>query len=235
MKRLSQQAVENLAHKFRAEQGLSATEAINLKSLLRKLNILTLFRPLSESFYGISLKSPGGSQFLLINANSTKGRQHYTIAHELYHLFYDEHCEPHVCAKSGGKNGAEYNADAFAAALLMPCDGVMQFLSNEEIKRKNVGLANIIKLEQYFSVSRLSLLIRLKNLGLLSPQAFESLSKISVKESAVQYGYDTALYSKGVELVIGDFGERARTLYERNVISEGHYLELLNLLTDGKN
>ncbi|MGL4493774.1 MAG: ImmA/IrrE family metallo-endopeptidase, partial [Tannerellaceae bacterium] len=46
----------------------------------------------------------------------------------------------------------------------------------------------------------------------------------------------TALYLSGNEgLVIGDFGEKARELYEKEVISEGHYRELLNLISDGKN
>ena len=35
-------------------------------------------------------------------------------------------------------------------------------------------------------------------------------------------------------LVIGDFGEKARLLYESEKISEGHYIELLNMITDGR-
>jgi hypothetical protein len=31
-------------------------------------------------------------------------------------------------------------------------------------------------------------------------------------------------------VVIGDFGEKARLLFEQERISEGHYVELLNLL-----
>ena len=37
-----------LAQKFRLDNGLSLHEAINIKSLLRKLNILTVFLPLME-------------------------------------------------------------------------------------------------------------------------------------------------------------------------------------------
>ena len=77
-----------IAQKFRIENGLSQSEAVNVKSLLRKLNILTVYRPLSEYAYGLSLKSPQGHRFILINSNNSRGRQHFTIAHELYHLFY---------------------------------------------------------------------------------------------------------------------------------------------------
>ena len=236
MKRLPQETIENLARKFRTEQGFSVSEAINMKSLLRKLNILTLYRPLSEHFYGISLKSSQGSNFLLVNSNNTIGRQHYTIAHELYHLFYEETLTPHICNEEpAGKNVSEYNADAFAAAFLMPRDGLLQFISGENIKKQNIPLALIIKMEQYFSVSRKSLLLRLKSLNLISQAIFDALDKIPVKESARQHGYDTSLYEQGnANLVIGDFGEKARTLYEKSIISEGHYIELLNSISNAK-
>jgi len=236
MKRLPQEIIENLAQKFRTEQGISISEAINMKSLLQKLNVLTLYRPLSEYFYGISLKSSQGSNFLLVNSNDTIGRQHYTIAHELYHLFYEETSVPHICnEESGGKNTSEYNADAFAAAFLMPKEGLLQFISAEDIKKRNISLALVIRLEQYFSVSRISLLLRLKLLNLITSVVFDGLNAIPVKESARLHGYNTALYESGNEyLVIGDFGEKARTLYEKNIISEGHYIELLNSISNAK-
>jgi hypothetical protein len=47
--------------------------------------------------------------------------------------------------------------------------------------------------------------------------------------TARQYGYETFLYQPGNEdLVIGDYVEKARRLFEEEKISEGHYIELLN-------
>lgn len=48
--------IERQVAEFRADNGLSASEAINLKSLLLKLNVLTIFRPLSDNFSGMCLK-----------------------------------------------------------------------------------------------------------------------------------------------------------------------------------
>ena len=91
----------------------------------------------------------------------------------------------------------------------------------------------MLRLEQYFGVSRSTMLIRLKELNLLSATQFESLKSYPVIGSAKEYGYDGSLYQSGnVNLVIGDYGEKARTLYENEIISEGHYLELLNLIQD---
>lgn len=229
MKHLSLETTENLAKKFRSENELSLSEPINLKSLLRKLNILTIYKPLSASFYGMSLKSDSKAAFILINSDSSKGRQHFSIAHELYHLYFDENPQPHVCNEEyGGKTTSERNADAFASALLLPFEGLIKCIPSEELKQ-GISLATIIRTEQYYSVSRIALLIRLKTKSLISESLFKALSVIPVQDSAKQYGYDTSLYNKGNEgLVIGDFGEKARDLYEKGIISEGHYLELLN-------
>ena len=60
------------------------------------------------------------------------------------------------------------------------------------------------------------------------------LKAVPVKESAKQYGYDLSLYESGnAGVVIGDFGEKARLLFESGRISEGHYYELLNMISNG--
>lgn len=225
-------ATARLAQKFRLENGLSMNEAVNVKSLIRKLNILTVYRPMSYHAYGLSLKSPKGHRFILVNSNSSRGRQHFTIAHELYHLYYDENPRPHICGKDGTSR-TERNADRFASALLMPEEGVIGMLTDEEYAERRISIAQVLRLEQYFGVSRSTILIRLKELNLLSATQFEDLKAYPIIRSAKEYGYDVSLYQAGNEnLVIGDYGEKARMLFESERISEGHYLELLNLIQD---
>lgn len=232
MKTLTVNEAELLAGHFRAKVGLSMSEPVNAKTLIRKLSILTIYRPLSEESYGISCKSGSGKMFILVNSNSTRGRQHFTIAHEIYHLFYDEHPVPHMC--SGNATGEEKNANRFASALLMPKEGILALISKEEIASRMVNLSTVLRMEQLFSVSRNTLLIRLKDIDLISQKHVDELKEYPVKETARQYGYDLSLYEPGNEgLVIGDFGEKARTLFEQGKISEGHYTELLNMISDG--
>jgi len=229
MKLNALEGIEHVANKFRIDNNLSLTEAINLKSLLRKLNILTIYKPLSDTFNGMSLQTSKGAKFILINSNKPKGRQHFTIAHELYHLYFDIDPIPHICSEeNGGKTQIEKNADSFASALLMPYEGLINCIPKEELS-SNISLATIIKTEQYFSVSRTALLYRLKKKSIISKNEFESFSTVSPQESAKQFGYDISLYKKGNEnLVIGDYGVLARKLYDLGKISEGHYRELLN-------
>ena len=233
MKKLTTHEAESLAGKFRSERGLSQYEPINAKTLLRKLNITAMYRPLSDNSFGISCRSKSGKMFMLVNSNSTRGRQHFTIAHELYHLFYDEDLSPHMCG--GAAMGEEKNANMFASALLLPREGILSMVDNDEIIRHKVKLATILRMEQMYQVSRSNLLIRLKELGLMTEGQVKEFQTIPVKNSAREYGYDQSLYEPGNEgVVIGDFGEKARLLYESGKISEGHYIELLNMITDGR-
>lgn len=228
MKTLTILEADSLAAKFRSDLGLGLAEPINAKTLIRKLGVTLVYRPLSENSFGISCMS-GHKRFMLVNSNSTRGRQHFTIAHELYHLYFDEKPMPHMCGD--GVDGEEKNANRFASSLLMPREGVLTMVSKEEIVGRKVLLATVLKLEQYFSVSRITLLIRLKDIGLITQQQLEALKTVGVKESAREYGYDMSLYESGNEgLVIGDFGEKARALFETGKISEGHYNELMNML-----
>lgn len=221
--------IERQVAEFRADNGLSASEAINLKSLLLKLNVLTIFRPLSDNFSGMCLKDGSGHRFMLVNSSHSRGRQHFTIAHELYHLYIESKPTPHKCNPcSGSKDPVEQSADMFASSLLMPETGLCQLIPENELKTKKISLATVLKLEHYFSVSRSALLYRLLNVGLLTNAARLALADEPVKHSALCFGYDTALYDPANEgLVIGDFGEKARSLFEQEKISEGHYWELL--------
>ena len=220
--------VESQASRFRQLAGLSDSEAVNLRSLLLKLNVLTLFRPMSDSFSGMSLKG-NGQLFMLINSNQPRCRQHFTISHELFHLFIEDNPMPHRCQDGRKKNESEKCADAFALMFLMPADGVRQMIPEDELKQGKVSLATALKLGQYFGTSHAAVLNRLSDLNLIGRNEREQLSGISVKRACREYGYDTSLYESGNEVrVIGDFGEKARKLFEADKISEGHYLELLH-------
>ena len=97
------------------------------------------------------------------------------------------------------------------------------------------SLATVLRIEQMFQVSRSMLLIRLRDIGVISENERQAMQSIPVKESALEYGYDKSLYESANEgVTIGDFGEKARILFEEGRISEGHYLELLKMISDGR-
>ena len=220
--------VESQVSKFRQMTGLSDSEAVNLKSLLLKLNVLTLYRPFLKGFLGNKPKR-WGRRFMLVNSNHPKCRQHFTIAHELYHLYIDPNPMPHNCMVEGKKSDVEQCADAFALMFLMPADGVRQMIPDNELMAGRVSLASVLRIGHYFSVSFSAVLNRLYDLKLIDRVERDAFKEYPVKRTAREYGYDTALYEPGNEnLVIGDFGEKARKLFDAEKISEGHYMELLH-------
>lgn len=236
MNRLTLDTAEDLARRMRIELRVANTEPLDMKTVVRQLNILTLYRPLSESLYGLSLKSPDDkNKFILVNSNSTRGRQHFTIAHELYHLYYDEKPTPHFCGEESGRDSAERSANMFASALLMPKDGLIQNIPAKELTGREISIEVALRLEYLFGVSNVTLAVRLKELKLITPDCAEYLKSLSIKREAAMRGYDSSLYSSGNEgLVIGDFGSIAKRLYDSEKISESHYLSLLNMIGYGE-
>ena len=82
MKKLSKEAIEQLALKMRLQAGLNPSEPIHTKTLLRKLGVMVIYRPLSEKACGLSMRSSDGrAKFILVNSNNSRGRQHFTICH----------------------------------------------------------------------------------------------------------------------------------------------------------
>ena len=80
----------------------------------------------------------------------------------------------------------------------------------------------------------MAMLIRLKEMKLITSSVFEKYQAVRVMYEASLRGLSTDLYQKGNEgLIIGDFGAKARELFEKDKISEGHYVELLNKIGYG--
>ncbi|MCK6649997.1 MAG: ImmA/IrrE family metallo-endopeptidase, partial [Bacteroidia bacterium] len=154
----------------------------------------------------------------------------FTIAHELYHLFVQKDfiSEVSEAGKFDRKNKIEFEADWFAAFLLMPEEGILQLIPKEELSKNKIMLPTIVKIEQYFACSRTALLIRLDGMGLIDYNKYEHFTR-NVKQSAAILGYDTSMYEKGnAGLVIGDYGAKAKKLFDIGKISESHFISLMN-------
>ncbi len=235
MKRLTIETAEELALKMRMILRVGASEPLNMKTVLRQLNIMTIYRPLSDGTWGLSLKSNNGKMFMLLSSNATRGSQHFTIAHELFHLFFDDNPKPHFYRAIMTDDAAERSANMFASALLMPKEGLSYNIPANELINKKVSVDTALRLEQLYGVSHSTLVVRLKELKLISQQNTESLMSLSIRYEASLRGYNNSLYYKGNEnLVLGDYGSKAKQLFDAERISEGHYLELMRKIGYGE-
>ena len=230
MRRLTEFEAEYLAVKFRNMLHVPQDVPFPVKDALEQLGILTLFRPLSETSYGMSVKTKQGLCFMLVSSNSTIGRQNFTIGHELYHLYFDENPQPHMCGMDR-KSPTEQSADMFSSNLLLPRVGLLAMLPEDFHSVKKLDIATIVKMEQKFQVSRQALLYRLKRLSIISEDQLQTLLMAPTREAAQRRGYDLALYENGNQgVIIGDYRSLATDLFEKGRISEGHYNELINAL-----
>lgn len=226
---MNQLVLEKYAAEFRTKNGYSNKESIHLKSLLRKLGVLAVFRPLEMDISGMAIKVGDNNRFMLINTARTLGHQHFTICHELYHLFIQQNFESQICHVGlfNKRDKEEFNADLFAAKFLIPEEGILAMVPDKELAKSKVSLSTILTIEQYFSCSRRALLNRLFELKLVDKLEAEAY-KENIRAGAVKHGMPTKLYEKDeLSEVIGDYGNLARKLYEKENISESHYFSLL--------
>lgn len=227
---LKERYIEFRANKFREEHGLAVTEPVDVYKLLARINVLGVFKEMTENFSGMAIKT-GFGKFMLINSKDILARQHFTIGHELYHLFIQEKFENRICKVGlfNKKDREEYNADWFASYLLMPEDGIFELLPKEELGLNKISLNTVVKMEQNFGVSRTALLNRLMFIDLIDkPKMLELKEPGTIKRSALLMGYNDELYERGNNnKVIGDYGEKAKKLYDKDSISETDFFGLM--------
>lgn len=221
--------LEAKANKFRRELGLGTESSLDLEKLLLNLGVLTVYKPLESEFSGMALKTNENS-FMLINSALPIGRQNFTIGHELYHLFIQSDFNFQMCnaGKFDKKDKEEYNADVFSSYFLMPDAALIKQIPEKELAwGETLSLATIIKMEQYFGVSRAALLVRLSKAKYIHYDDYKPYLKGVIK-SAVEHGYSSDLYVRNDEdKVIGDYGTKVKALFDVDKISESHYHSLM--------
>lgn len=225
----NEKILEARANKFRRELGLGTETSIDLEKLLLTLGVLTVYKPLESEFSGMALKT-NDNLFMLINSALSVGRQNFTIGHELYHLFIQQDFNFQMCnaGRFDKKDREEYNADIFSSYFLMPEAALMKQIPEKELGwGETISLATIIKMEQYFGVSRAALLVRLSKSKYIHYDDYVPYLKGVIK-SAVEHGYSAAHYQRtDEEKVVGDYGIKAKALFDVDKISESHYHSLM--------
>lgn len=220
-----------LACDFRQSNRLSPNEPISLKSLLFKLDIITVFTPLSHKFSGMSIKTDDGFKFILINSKHSVARQNFTICHEFYHIYFQENFTSMLCSVESfdKRNKIEYRADCFAADLLIPEFSVIDLIPNSErYVADSISLRTLLSIEHYCSCSRTALLFRLKKMSWITNKFYDKFSK-DVKKGALENGYSMDLYEPSNQKfeIIGRYGEIVRSKFEQGLLSETKYISLL--------
>jgi Zn-dependent peptidase ImmA (M78 family) len=152
---------------------------VPVEDVARRLGISVVHEPIQGDIDGM-LYRDGTRVVIGVNSKQAEVRRRFTIAHEIGHYRlhpgHDVHVDRHVKidfrdeVSSQATHREEIEANAFAAALLMPT----HFVRRGVLEAVNKGVSNgstlIAELARKFEVSKQAMEYRLVNLGVLTPR-----------------------------------------------------------------
>ena len=185
---------------------------VKVPETLARQNIWTAALELPDEISGLFLSSPDFGRAILANLNQAPMRRRFSYAHEHGHALMDRDEPATVTSAHNAKTRTEQRANAFAAAFLMPEEGVRDFLHSlgkgrgsrrEEAamdavteegiqgqlrspaRSQNITYADVALLAWHFEVSYAAAVWRLRGLNLASAEQTQTL--LDQTEEARQY------------------------------------------------
>ena len=240
--------LNSLAVELRRDWDLNPYSPIDLFSIvLSKLPDLTiLFYPMSDNTSGMCIKDINGidsnefkeleslsnesseDMVICINSNMSKGRQRFTLAHELYHLLFEEEGNLIICEASNDDD-SEIEANIFASYLIMTYEGLERYAKTNNLTEWT--LEEIIRAEQYFQISHLAMLFRLREHEFISEEECEDLRSVKIGYNAKINGFSDKLYTPSTEseryFSLGKYIRLVEKAFNEDRISSGKRDELL--------
>ena len=119
---------ELVAIQERKRLGLGNTPIADMAELISDQGIWSSGVTLPDEMSGLFLRHSSISMAILVNFNHVRGRKRFSYAHEYAHALLDRERTVTVSTRDNAPQLIEKRANAFAAALLMPSEGVGEFL-----------------------------------------------------------------------------------------------------------
>lgn len=184
-----------LAHQERQRLELGTAPVRDLGELLEAQGVVTLELELPDNLSGFTVRLRGRQGVACgVNISPTVERQRFSLAHEYCHVLVDHEVSGIVSRGEEEDELREIRANAFAAAFLMPQDGIRDYLSRLrkglpsrprdavvgpedrvrmvegrlQARAGDIGVWHVCLLSSHFGVSRRAVIWRLFNLRVLS-------------------------------------------------------------------
>ncbi len=206
--------------KILGEDSRSPIDIFNIVKNIPELTIV--MKPFGKNISGMCVKLEK-SCVIAINTEFSKGRQNFTMAHELYHYYYSEKMTYSICPVKENRNSIEeIRANIFASYLLLPDIALREYFAQKE-----VDLKNIIMLENMYSISHDALLVRFLRDGFIDEKKREKF-KDDIIYHASMLGYDDSLYKRTMNTsTYGYYIAKTFDLFNKEKISLGRKNEML--------
>lgn len=229
---INKMELSSMASSIRRNLGEDELSPIDIFSITQSIESLTLvFYPLGKNISGTCFRGDLSS-VIAINSDMSIGRQRYSLAHELYHLYYDRDIPSTICSsKIGSGDENEKKADQFASYFLMPPAALYEAIQKyKKSVDRPLLIEEIIRLEQYFGISHQAMLIRLMEENEISSADAASMQS-GIINIATKLGFDVSIYKPSPEdkkmRVLGHYICQTEKLLQADIISIGKYEELL--------
>jgi len=194
---------ERIAGEERRRLGLGTVPLPNVAELLDAQGVRTAQIGLPDDVSGLTLIEPEIGLFVVAN-NRQPGhsdvRRRFSYTHEYCHVLLDREQKGTISRANDRDSLLEVRANVFAASLLMPAEGVKEFVKRLAKGRPSrlqaevfdegealpalarpapgsqaIQMYDMVLLAHHFGVSRISALYRLKNLKLVTEPEFDAL------------------------------------------------------------
>ena len=161
-------------------------------------------------------------------------RAAFTAAHEYAHWLLQDVKVEEFNFGQRAEELSEVRANAFAAAFLMPADGLKAYFANlalvPDAGITHLSPADIVRAMDYFGVSRQALLYRLKNVRLLDQEVADNLLQSPhTAEDVARIAMRLGLQLRRQEYLSTRLPALAIQAWRRGLISTGRAADLLDL------
>jgi len=155
--------IENIADIIHNNTAMQDSTVIDVVEVANKLGFTVYWSDFHDDVSGMVKSSPE-EKSIYVNKSDIPQRQRFTIAHEIGHivLHHDfgtsEFTQVDYRNANNSYDHKEWEANAFASALLMPKDKAIEIWKS---------IQDVDDFANIFKVSKLAASIRLQNLGLI--------------------------------------------------------------------
>ncbi|MFN8658898.1 MAG: ImmA/IrrE family metallo-endopeptidase [Candidatus Obscuribacterales bacterium] len=151
----------------------------------------------SQNISGVYFNHSVLGPCILVNSDMSRGRQTFTLAHELAHAIFHYGISSGIISRQGGSESYEFFANAFASHLLVPSTGLKD--SIHDAGWKSLDPEKVIVLAHSFRVSYAFMLLRLEKDGHISSSQKEEWQKLSPSSLARRAGLDNVEFFQSRE------------------------------------
>lgn len=192
----------NVAEQERKRLSIGIGPIADITNLIAKQGIWACSADLPDDVSGLFLNNATTGLIILVNANHVISRKRFSYAHEYAHALFDRDENIRISSTENHAELIEVRANAFAAAFLMPADGINEVLrslnkgkssrqdqvifdvsANSKMNiesrsapySQNITFQDIAIIAHHFSVSYQATVYRLRSLNIISQQECDKL------------------------------------------------------------